>query len=246
MNGYQNEIDFVNCLNRKYVSQLSNNMKDFLYDLFDNLNDSDYIICWKNSINQKSDIFIKINKYVKGVSLKLGHDNSVHSESIQNFKIFLEDLEIPYKVINYYINYHYGIKKENDKVIGKYTAEEYKKSHIEELRILNKYLNRTKGIISSVDRFLVKSANSRYDISAIVSGNPNNFTWIKKDDLYDLVLSHQSDYTTTPHIGNLIIQPKIRNLSGNCKNPKDIFIVQIKWYLVFEDIENFKKRRNYS
>lgn len=241
--GYLNEKEFVESLNEKYIKDLSKNMQDFIYDIFENINAYDKVVCWKNSANQKADFFIKIGNFVKGVSLKLGHDNSIHGESIQNFKMFLADLDIPYKVIEYYKKYHYGLKINDKKIVGKYTAEEYKKEHLEDLMILNKYLNRTRTIISCVDKFLVRGTNSKYDIAALISGTPEKFVWINKYDLYDLVLSHKNDYTTSPHIGNLIIQPKIRNISGTSKNPGEIHIVQLKWYWIFEDIESFKKQK---
>ena len=54
-------------------------------------------------MNQKSDIFIKYKKYVKCISIKSGQSNSIHTESIQEFKRYLEKLNIPYKIINKYI-----------------------------------------------------------------------------------------------------------------------------------------------
>ena len=100
--GYQNEYDFVELFNGKFLNELDNNSQNFLKELFDQkiLND-EAIKAWKNKINQKADIFIKYKNYVKGISLKCGKDNSIHQETIENFKMFLESLGMPFKIIDY-------------------------------------------------------------------------------------------------------------------------------------------------
>ena len=101
--GYQNEHDFVELFNNKYFSQLDENSKNFLTDLFPlTIDDSEKIRCWKNKMVQKTDIFIKFKNYVKNVSLKCGNSNSVHHEQIQEFKRYLGNIGIPYKVIDKY------------------------------------------------------------------------------------------------------------------------------------------------
>jgi len=129
--GYQNERDFVELFNNKYIYELDENSKSFLKELFGNIiDDKEQIKSWKNKINQKADIFIKYKNYIKGISLKCGNSNSMHHEQIQNFKMYLEKLGIPYNVIDKYVSYHYGYMKGED---GKtdfstiLSVEEYKK-----------------------------------------------------------------------------------------------------------------------
>lgn len=38
----------------------------------------------------------------------------MHHEPIQEFKRYLGNIGIPYKVIDKYVSYHYGYKKNND------------------------------------------------------------------------------------------------------------------------------------
>lgn len=113
--GFQNEEDFVNLFNNKYLFELDNNSQLFLKGLFGEVIDNDdRIISWKNKMVQKTDIFIKYKKYIKNISLKCGNSNSMHHEKIQEFKMYLEKLGIPYKVIDKYVSYHYGYAKDND------------------------------------------------------------------------------------------------------------------------------------
>ena len=113
--GYQNEKDFVALFNNKYFYELDDTSQSFIRDLFNNdIKSGEKIIAWKNSMNQKADILIKYGKPVKRVSLKSGNSNSIHCEQIQTFKCYLEKLNIPYKIIEKYVSYHYGYKRYSD------------------------------------------------------------------------------------------------------------------------------------
>ena len=64
--GIQNEYDFVELFNNKYLHELDNNSQNFLKELFgDYLDDSEKIKSWKNKVMQKSDIFIKFKNCIK-------------------------------------------------------------------------------------------------------------------------------------------------------------------------------------
>ena len=113
--GYQNEKDFVNLFNNKYIYELDNNSQKFLKELFGEIINGDEMIkSWKNTTVQKTDIFIKYKNYIKNISLKCGNSNSMHHEQIQEFKMYLEKLGIPYKIIDKYVSYHYGYRRDEE------------------------------------------------------------------------------------------------------------------------------------
>lgn len=249
-NGYQNEYDFVYLFNDKYIYELDNNSKKFINELFRcKVKEDEKLKSWKNRTNQKTDIFIKYKNYIKNISLKCGNSNSVHQESIEDFKMFLAKLEIPYDVIDYYTSYHYGYKKdENGKIDFSrcLSAEEYKQEKQYELDIFNNEINKTKLIILMVDRFIVRGRNSDYDIDVFVSGTVSDYVWISKDDLYDLILSKRYNDFTSPHIGPITIGPKKRNLNGDSKNSRERYVVCARWNFIREDIINFKNNKKDS
>ena len=245
--GIQNEYDFVKLFDGKHLYELDSNSQSFLKELFrENINNDERILCWKNKYMQKADIFVKYKNCIKGISLKCGNSNSIHAESIESFKQYLEKLCIPYKIVNYYTSYHYGYTHDenNDIDFSKVlSSEEYKKIYQSELDIFNKEINNSKLIIDMVDRFIIRGRNAEYDIDALVCGKVENYVWILKYDLYELILSKRSTYFTSPHIACLTIGPKKRNLNGESKNVKERYIVCIRWNFIREDIENFKKAR---
>ena len=242
--GIQNEYDFVELFNGKYFRELDNNSKLFLRELFKTYIDDDTLVqSWKNKVPQKADIFIKIGNYTKGVSLKCGNSNSMHHEPIQEFKRYLEKLGIPYSVIDKYVGYHYGYGKDSNGKIDfskVLSSDEYKQLYQNEIFIFNSYINKTRIIVDMIDRFIIRGRNSDYDIDALVCGTIDDYVWILKEDLYDLILSKRCIEFTSPHIACLTIGPKKRNLDGKSNNYKERYIVCIRWNYIKEDILSFK------
>jgi len=245
--GYQNEKDFIVLFNDKFFYELDNNSQKFLSKLFGDVIDNDEKIkAWKNKAVQKTDIFIKYKNYVKNISIKCGKNNSVHHEQIQEFRRYLENLKIPYKVIEKYLNYHYGYLRDSTGNIDfsrVLSSEEYKTFYQQEINVFNEYINKTRIIIDMVDRFIIRGRNSDYDIDALICGTIDEYVWILKYDIYDMVLSKQCLEFTSPHVACMTIGPKKRNLNGNSNNRKDRYLVCIRWNFLKEDIIEFKNTK---
>ena len=246
--GIENEFDFVEMFNNKYLDELDNNSIKFLHDLFgDDIKNDGLIKSWKNKVMQKVDIFIKYKNSIKSISLKCGNSNSIHQESIEDFKLFLEKFKIPYKIINNYVSYHYGYMRDDNGKIDfnkSLSSEEYKKYYQNEIDDFNSAINKTKIIIEMIDRFIIRGRNSEYDIDALICGRINDYVWIKKDDIYDLILSKRCNLYTSPHIACLTIGPKKRNLNHDSKNAKERYIVCIRWNNIRDSIEQFKDNQD--
>ena len=80
-----------------------------------------------------------------------------------------------------------------------------------------------------IDRFIIRGRNSDYDIDALISGTVDNYVWILKYDLYDLILSNRRMDYSSPHIACLTIGPKRRNLDGNLVNREDKYRIVVRW-----------------
>ncbi len=72
----------------------------------------------------------------------------------------------------------------------------------------NASINKTKIIVDMIDRFIIRGRNSDFDIDALVCGKTNDYVWIKKYDIYDLILSKRNFEFTSLHIACLTIGPK--------------------------------------
>lgn len=242
--GIQNEHEFVQLFNGRYLYELKEKEVIFLRELFGEIIDeNEEIICWKNKMVQKADIFIKYKNYVKSISIKCGHNNSIHQEQVQEFKKYLSDIGIPYKISDKYFSYHYGYlldengKRDFSKLLS---SDEYKKLYQNDIDIFNKYINKTKIIVSMVDRFIVRGRNSNFDIDALICGTVDDYEWIMKYDIYDLVLSNKYLELTSPHVACMTLGPKGRNLNCNPQNMAKRYIVCARWNNLKKDIINFK------
>ena len=246
--GYQNEYDFVELFNNRFLCNLDDKSQRFLRDLFgEDIDSREPIKCWKNKMVQKTDIFIKYKNHIKNVSLKCGNSNSMHHEQLQEFERYLGYMGIPYKIIDKYVDYHYGYMKDDNGCLDfskRLSAAEYKELYQDDIDLFNRAINKTRIIVDMIDRFVIRGRNSDYDIDALVCGTVNDYVWIKKYDLYDLILSKRCMQFASPHIACLTIGPKKRILGGTSNNYRDRYIVCARWDYIKEDIIKFKAKNN--
>ncbi len=243
ISGEENEFTFVQYLNGKKISMLNPMFKDLIDELFPLENEDSIIKCWKNHLKQKSDIFIKINNKIKGISIKKGSRNSVHVERISDFIHFLIENNVKKDTIIEYLKYHYADGSTNGKGLKRLSASEYKKENQKKIDEINKEFNNEKIIKAAIDRFIIKGNNSDYYIDAIIYGEADNFVWITTNDIVNIILSKKDVYSTPVHFGSITCQPKNRCLNYNSLYEKDRFCVQMKWYSLFDDIiENMNNK----
>ena len=70
----------------------------------------------------------------------------------------------------------------------------------------------------------------------MIYGEVDDFIFITKEDIRNIILRKKDDYSSTVHFSVLTVQPKNRCLNYNTKYEKDRFCVQVKWYNLFDDI----------
>jgi len=236
INGSENELEFVKYFNNRKISELNPMCRQFIENLFYITDENLVIKCWKNKYKQKSDIFIKINKEVKGISIKKGIKNSVHVERISDFIHFLIENKVDRNIVIEYLKYHYADGSTNGKGEKRVSVEEYKKANQESINKINMVFKDENILKNAIDKFVIKGNNSTLYISALVYGEINDFIWITADDIKKVILRKKDIYLTGVHFGPLVCQPKNRCLNYNSKYEKDRFCVQIKWYSLFDDI----------
>ncbi len=235
-NGIVNEIDFVNYLNDKKVYELNPMFLDFLESLYGEMDKNLSIKCVKNNEPQKSDIFIEVNGIIKRISIKMGAKNSVHVDRITDFIHFLIENKVSREVVIEYLKYHYADGSTNGKGSKRLSGEEYKVVNQEKIDMINKEFCNETLIKKAIKRFVTMGTNSNYEIDAIICGTVNDFFWILKSDIYDVILSKKDIYSSGVHFGSLFCQPMNRCLNYNPLYEKKRFCMQVKWYSLFDDI----------
>ena len=237
INGYNNEFNFVLELNNKSIKELPPLFRDLIDSVFPNENEDSIIKCWRNHLPQKSDILVKINKKIRGISIKKGIKNSVHVELISEFISFLITNNIERDCIIDYLKFHYADGTTNGKGIVRMSTDEYKKENQKSIDKINLELNSNEILLKkAIERFILKGTNSTYSIAALIYGEVDDFLFITAEDIVKIIMSKKDTYSSTVHFSTLTVQPKNRCLNRNPLYEKDRFCVQIKWYSIFDDI----------
>lgn len=235
-NGFQNETSFIKNLNNKILKDIDFSLQLFLEDLFPNIKSNDLIKCYKNDELQKYDIFIKINTMIRRISIKKGVKNSVHSEPITEMIHFLIENKMPRNLVLEFLKYHYADGTTNGSGNHRLSAMQYKEEHQKEIDKINEFINNEEILVKAIDRFIIKGRNSDEKIDAIIYGVPDDFIWIKREDIYKILLGKKDGYSSCIHFSSLTYQPMDRCLNHNLKYEKCRYISQIKWYNISDDI----------
>lgn len=202
------------------------------------------IICVKvNYTKQKSDIYIKINGVIKGISIKKGIKNSVHIEKIEEFIKFLENNHIPKEIINEVLKYHYADGTINGTGEKRLSTAQYKEKNQDKLDLINQYFSKKNIVRKAIDRFVLVGNNSQASIDAIIYGVIDDFIWITKDEIVDIIIRHKDIKRTGVSFGPLFYQPMNRCLNYNPKYEYAKNYIQIKWYHLSDDIIEIMSRR---
>lgn len=239
--GYQNEFLFVLEFNNKKIKELNPMLREVVDDLFPDTNEENIIKSWRNHINnQKGDILIKIGEQVKSISIKKGSRNSVHLENIEAFKILLRELGVKEKIIYTYELFHYGVDKFRfNKILS---SKEFCRKNKRKIKKINEELKKL-DIDKITDRFILCGNNSDYRVNGLIHGVPNDFLWINRKDIFEIVRNSINRESSTVHIGCLYIQPMNRCINNNKKYMWCRDYVQIKWYSLFDDIIEYKNEK---
>lgn len=197
---------------------------------------NDTIYSWVNYSKKKADIYVKVNGYVRGISIKKGVKNSVHAEDIDMFTNFLKASNVSENVIKEILRYHYADGTINGRGKHRISSEEYKIKNQKVIDYINKNLNNDKLLDKVINRFVLQGNNSEYEINAIIYGVVDDFIWITRDEIKYILKKNINVYSSALHFSRLTLQPLARNLNYNPKYEKDRSKIQVKWYNISDDI----------
>lgn len=234
--GYENEEEFANYLNGKQVGKVYPNFSKLLYKLYGYLDYNEYIECWVNKSKRKADIYIKINGYVRGISIKKGVKNSVHVEFIGTLVSFFRKIGIDEDIIKKFLYYQYADGTINGTGKTRMSSYLYREKYQKDIDEINRNLNDEKYINAFVNRFILQGNKSSYEVDAIIYGVVEDFIWITKEEIYYIMRKHLKDDISSLHISLLTLQPMSRNLNYNPKYEVCRNQVQVKWYNISDNI----------
>ena len=242
--GIRNEYHFIEEINSKKISDLTFLLQELILFLFPHIKQDSIIKCYKNIEYEKGDIVIQVGCIKKYVSIKMGHKNSVHCESIKKFKIFLKSINVKQSIINEILSYQYadGTLDGTGKI--RKSTEEYKKENKNSIIRINKELNKPEIIKKAVNRFIIQGTQCHTNkIDLLVYGTPNNFFFITPKEIHTYIMSKKDTESTSIHFSCLTFQPLSRVLNYNEKLEYMRNWIQIKWYNLEDNIIELMNER---
>lgn len=237
--GIKNEIDFANLMDNKLIRQLPEDLQDLICTLFNNVDINSRVECWKSSYYEKADIKLKINNEIKGISIKTGHDCSMHQESI--IKLFPYLTKIGFEnstlgVLEDFLDGYVNGERVNSSIYIKYNSEK--------IQILKTKLNNYYVKVNLIIRFIFQGTEiQNYDCDAIIYGYPSDFIWATKNEILKYLIEFSTKETEYLNFSALNIKSYDRNLQNNPRKLNKQKEIQVKWHTLEEDLKTIVRLR---
>lgn len=243
--GFINEKELMDYIDRKKYNELNENIKNFLSSIFkDKLESSLPFTVEKVAGQAKPDLCINHNDIKKYISVKKGSGNSVHQESIQDFFPYIKEL-LGNTYLNYLKKFHYGDDTIDDTGKIRYNANECKSRYKHEISLLNIELNKDSSLMKNfLYRFLFTgNAKNNLTVDIVYHGTIDTGLWATRDEIIDYIINNTFNKNTV-HFGPLTYQVWGRNEKGTAIHPERRYVMQIKWSSITNDLSRIRRGIN--
>lgn len=246
--GFRNVENIIESLNNKTFSNIPDNLKEFIFSIFNNkCISSDILTAKKVRGGLKGDILIWLNnnkEELKNISVISGSGNSVHQENVYSFCDFLrDDIGLEENAINKYLHFHFADETVNNggDVSSRLSARQYKKIYADNLKYIeNNLFSYRKQII---ERFVKKNVDYP-DVDYLLYTNTELPFWAKVDTLIANETKKDSNDRAALAIGDLSIQAWNRSLNGRADHKR--FSMQVKWNKLSKNIQIANKEEIFN
>ena len=241
--GFENENKLIKYMNDKKVKELNKNLKEFIYFLFNNINEESNIKVLEGKKGQKPDIIISIDNNIKRISIKKGSGNSVHQEKINVFTEFLSEINISDEIINELLRFHWWDNTCDGTGEERISGTKYKQIFPDKIDKINLEFNKETNKKQFINRFILQGKSDKYDIvDALYYGNVEEGHWASKDEIIDYFINNTFKNDSI-HFGPLTYQVWNRclNLKPEMENRR--YVMQVKWGSLLKDLVIIEKNR---
>ena len=245
-NGFENESNLIDYLNGKRYFELNDNFKKFIRFIFGEVNKESKIKACSGKSGQKPDLIIEIDDVKKYVSVKVGTGNSVHQEEIEMFMNFLNTLPISEVSKIELLKFHWADGTYDGTGKIRVSSAEYKKEHAEEIKLINREVNKKEVLPIIINRVLFQGKSNLYEPAEyIYYGDINMGQWASKEEIINYILNN-SFSNNSIHFVPLSYQIWNRCLNFNPNTEDRRNVMQIKWGSLAADLLIIESERNES
>lgn len=246
--GFENEKLLIKALNNKKFNELTNNLKNMINTLTNNqINENDLIQVIPIAGTNKADISVVINNNEYNISVKMGSNNSVHQEPLEEFISFLES---EYNIddnlkndIRFFI-WGDGTLDGKGEISSRMKVSQLKQKYPEKLNNIKSFFHNNKTEL--ITRFLMYGSKSDIPAEFIYHGTVDEGTIVKLTDAINWLSNDENEKTrANVPVGGLSFQAWNRNIENN-KPERYRGVVQIKWTSLNTDIKKIAEVNNYD
>lgn len=226
-------------LQGKKISELNQNLRYFLSELFGALEANETIHCYQPDDYIKPDLIIEYKGVKKGVSIKTGATDFVHREHVSTFVEFLKGLGVTTKTINTILLFQYG----DDTIDGtgkkRMPFDVIKYRYKTRIMEANKELNSNKELIYKVvERTVFDGVGSdKEKAEALYHGDIYDGKVITRYQVYKHIMKKDWDKYEHLHIGPLFIGPHARYVDTEIVNENSRNRINVRWNGLIMDIK---------
>lgn len=238
------EKNIVNELDGKTFSNLSNNMKHLVKNLFPEVKENDTICSGVYGDVFKSDIYIRCSEITKNISIKHGKAETVHNEILDKFLEYLKSNGISDKTIETIRLFHYGDTTTDGTGKKRMGYNQIMVLYGERIAEANYELNTNRDfVVKTVDRLVFDGASKDYvKADAIYAGDVEYGEIALKTQVEKHVSRKYYGYYNNLHIGPILLRPDCRYVDTEIRSERKRHRIVAYWPALRSDIEYIASR----
>lgn len=244
--GLKNELAIIKAINGRTYDELSNNMKNLVDAIYDDIDPHSRFYAEKCDPRGKPDIMITLDGEAHFISVKTGQAEAVHAEDIEKFILFLREHGISMRTQKTIVYFQYGDGTLNGSGPVRWNYEELLTRISNFIQDANEELNKNKQLIlDAFDRFVFKgNYKDLPEADYLYHGNPDYGCICSKKQIIKHIQRRNWKYMRNLHIGPLQFRPYARFTEFQDTHPEKRFIVNIKWVGMGPDLDYISDRYN--
>ena len=242
------ELEVIHELNNKKISNLSNNMRNLIRNLFGVLDDEQIIKCYKVDDAYKTDFVIEYDGRKRNVSMKSGRAVNVHNEILQNFIAFLKEKGISKRTLDTICLFHYGDGTiDGSGFDNRQSYDSIIAGLRDRIKEANYELNTDMDFIEEViDRCIFKGTKEdNIEADCIYFGDKDYGVVATKGQFIKNTHRRGFDFYDHLHIGPILLRPDARYVDKDIVSERKRNRIVAYCPKLREDIEYMSKRFNY-
>lgn len=235
-------------LNNKTISELTNNSKNLIKNLFGVLDENSLVECYRLDDSSKTDLVISYNGQKHYVSMKSGAAVIVHNEILDNFINYLRSEGISERTIKTIRLFHYGDGTEDGTGMNRQSYQDIVYQLKDEIALANIELNkRTDFVVRVVERLVFKGSNDSFqEADSFYFGDRNFGVVVTKNQIIKHLYRKNFDYYNNLHIGPLLLRPDCRYAGKAIRSERKRNRIVAYWPNLQSDISYISRRYNYD